>query len=132
MLNILIPIAIIFLLIIIFQIGKIFEFLGIIKDEKDAHRSHYSINGFLLLMFMIIGLVAAFWYTFSFDRYLPPSASIHGDWIDEMFMVTLLFTGIVFIFTEVLLFYFAYKYHHKEGRKGLFYPDNHKLKYTQK
>jgi cytochrome c oxidase subunit II len=33
-------------------------------------------------------------------------------------------TGVVFIITNVLLFWFSYKYQHKEGQRALFYPDN--------
>ena len=44
-----------------------------------------------------------------------------------MFNLTLLFTGIVFVLTQILLFYFAYKYSGKTGRKALFMPHDNKL-----
>src|SRR6476661_5809621 len=34
---------------------------------------------------------------------------------------------VVFVMTQVALFYFAYKYQEKEGQKAYFYPHNNKL-----
>jgi cytochrome c oxidase subunit 2 len=44
-----------------------------------------------------------------------------------MFWLTMAVTGVVFVLTQVLLFYFAWKYQYKAGTKALFYPDNNKL-----
>ena len=47
---------------------------------------------------------------------LPPSFStVSGD-IDGIYYVILWITGIAFVITEALLFYFIFKYRHKEGR----------------
>jgi cytochrome c oxidase subunit 2 len=51
---------------------------------------------------------------------LPPSFStVSGD-IDGIYMVILWITGITFFITEGLLFYFIFKYRHKEGRKATY------------
>jgi len=50
------------------------------------------------------------------------AASIHGKSLDGLFDTTLVFTGIVFILTQIALFWFAYKYREQEGRKSLFLP----------
>ncbi len=51
---------------------------------------------------------------------LPPSFStVSGD-IDGIYMVILWITGIAFFITEGLLFYFIFKYRHKEGRKATY------------
>jgi cytochrome c oxidase subunit 2 len=44
-----------------------------------------------------------------------------------MFNVTLFFTGIVFVITHILLFYFSWKYSAKKGKKALFIPHDNKL-----
>jgi cytochrome c oxidase subunit 2 len=44
-----------------------------------------------------------------------------------MFMVTLILTGIVFVITQVLLFWYGFKYKADGKRKALYYPDNHKI-----
>jgi len=42
-------------------------------------------------------------------------------------MITTAVTGLVFIITQFLLFYFAWKYQAKEGKKAFYYPHNNKL-----
>jgi cytochrome c oxidase subunit II len=54
-------------------------------------------------------------------------ASIHAAAIDKLFDITLFFTGIVFVVTQIALFYFAYKYREMKGRKVLFIPHDNKL-----
>jgi cytochrome c oxidase subunit 2 len=44
-----------------------------------------------------------------------------------MLYITLAVTFVVFLITQIGLFYFAYKYQEKEGRKAFFYPHNNKL-----
>ncbi|MEZ4948412.1 MAG: hypothetical protein R2784_03320 [Saprospiraceae bacterium] len=53
------------------------------------------------------------------------AASAHGGNLDFMFDLTLVFTGIVFILTQILLFWFVYKY---AGRKGKSYFQAHDTK----
>ncbi len=55
------------------------------------------------------------------------SASVEGQQIDTLFMVTTLITGIVFFITQIALFWFAFKYQEKDNRKAYFYPHNTKL-----
>ena len=45
-----------------------------------------------------------------YNIWLPRDVSEHGRTIDGLFMFILWLTGIVFIATEVALFYFAWKY----------------------
>jgi cytochrome c oxidase subunit 2 len=56
-----------------------------------------------------------------------PSASDHGENIDRMMWITFAVTGFVFIITQILLFWFAYRYQEKEGEKALYIPHNNKL-----
>jgi cytochrome c oxidase subunit 2 len=55
------------------------------------------------------------------------SASIQGEKVDEMIWVTLIITGIVFVITQVLLFWFAFKYQEKDNRKVFFFAHSTKL-----
>lgn len=91
-----------------------------------------SINSKLLLGFMIIGMGAAIWEFFVHGKLTyfsqEPSAE-HGKIMDEMFMITLVLTGIVFIVTQILLFWYAYKYKQSAKRKALYYADNHRLEF---
>ena len=55
------------------------------------------------------------------------SASVQGEKVDEMLHVTLIITGIVFIITQVLLFWFAYRYQESDKRKALYFPHNNTM-----
>jgi cytochrome c oxidase subunit II len=55
------------------------------------------------------------------------SASIEGEQIDFMLYLTIGVTGVIFIITQVLLFWFAFKYQEKEGKKAFFFAHNTKL-----
>src|SRR5690606_11175077 len=60
-------------------------------------------------------------------KILPESASDHGEKIDSMIWITLAITGFVFIVTQILLFWYAFKYQEKEGRKPYYFPHSNKL-----
>ena len=50
--------------------------------------------------------------------WLPEVASTYGPRIDHLFYIILYLTGGSFILTEAVLFYFAFKYRHREGRRS--------------
>jgi len=50
--------------------------------------------------------------------WLPVVASTYGPKIDHIYFVILYLTGGSFILTEALLFYFGWKYRHREGRRA--------------
>jgi cytochrome c oxidase subunit 2 len=56
-----------------------------------------------------------------------PAASEHGEKIDLMMWITLAITGLVFFLTQILLFWFSFKYQYTEKRKAFYYPHNNKL-----
>jgi cytochrome c oxidase subunit 2 len=56
-----------------------------------------------------------------------PAASVQGEKVDEMLWITLAITGIVFIATQILLFWFAYKYQEDDNRKVFFFAHSTKL-----
>jgi cytochrome c oxidase subunit II len=58
---------------------------------------------------------------------LGSAASDHGVDVDNMMMITIIITGIVFVITQFLLFWFAYKYQASEKRKAFYFPHNNKL-----
>jgi cytochrome c oxidase subunit 2 len=60
-------------------------------------------------------------------KILGDAASDHGEKIDKMLYITLAITGVVFFITQILLFWFAFKYQYSEKRKPFYYPHNNKL-----
>lgn len=116
--------------IVIFQIAKASEYVNVLKGEEKSRRQNNKINGFLLLAFLIFGLLGAWWCNhLYYGKTLFPqgSASVEGVYIDNMLMITIWITGVVFIATQVLLFWFSYKYQESDKRKAYFFPHNNKL-----
>ncbi len=121
-------IALVLGFVIIFQIAKASEYVAILRGEEKARKETNRINAFLLLAFLIIGLFGV-WYCNEKlkGKILGEPASEHGERIDTMIWITLVVTGIVFLITQVLLFWFAYKYQETDERKAFYYPHNNKL-----
>lgn len=116
--------------IVIFQIAKASEYVSVLKGEEKTKQQNNRINAFLMLGFMIIGFIGV-WYCndklYSQTLFPQGSASVEGEEIDRMFMITTAVTGLVFVITQFLLFYFSWKYQAKEGRKAFYFPHNNKL-----
>ena len=121
--------AILFLgFLITFQIAKASEYVGILKGEKKTLEQNNRVNAFLLVLFLVLGLIGVYWCHELFKgKTLGAAASDHGEKIDFMLKITLIITGAVFVLTQVLLFWFAFKYQYSEKRKALYQPHNNKL-----
>lgn len=126
--NTWIVIALILGFIITFQIAKASEYVAVLRGEEKTRRENNRINAFGLLAFLVLGLIGV-WYCNDIlkGKILGEAASDHGERIDLMLYVTTAITGIVFVITQVLLFWFGYKYQEKENRKAFYFPHNNKL-----
>ena len=116
--------------VVIFQIAKASEYVSVLKGEEKARKQNNKINGFLLLGFLVFGLLGA-WYCndLYYGKTLFPqgSASIEGEKIDTMMWITLGVTGAVFVITQFLLFWFAFKYQASDNRKAFYFAHSNKL-----
>jgi cytochrome c oxidase subunit II len=110
-------------IIYIFDIGALSERL---TGKKVI--SWNNLNGWLAMIFLIAGLGGvAYELIYHGKHLLPVSASEHGSSIDSMFNWTFGFTFVVFIITEVLLFYFMYRYKYRKGEKAAYFYHNNQL-----
>jgi len=116
--------------VVIFQIAKASEYVSVLKGENKTRKQNNKINAFFLLGFLIFGLIGA-WYCndlyYGKTLFIQGSASVEGEKIDSMLLITILITGIVFVITQVLLFWFAFKYQENDNRKAFYFPHNTKL-----
>ncbi|MBD0278135.1 MAG: cytochrome c oxidase subunit II, partial [Flavisolibacter sp.] len=114
--------------IVTFQIAKASEYVSILRGEERTRRENNRINAFLLLLFLFVGLFGV-WYCNERlkGKILGEAASDHGERIDTMLWITIIITGIVFIITQVLLFWFSYRYQEREERRAFYYPHNNRL-----
>ncbi|TDH24028.1 cytochrome c oxidase subunit II [Segetibacter sp. 3557_3] len=120
--------AVILLFVIIFQIAKASEYVDILKGEERSRKHNNKINGFLMIVFLVLGLIGVYYcHEILKGRLLGESASVEGEKVDSMMNLTIIVTGIVFFITQILLFWFSYKYQEKENRKAFFFPHNNRL-----
>ena len=116
--------------IVIIQIAKASEYVSVLKGEDVSRKQNNKINGFLMVVFLVLGLIGV-WYCN--NLYLGKtllsvdSASVEGARVDSMLWITIAVTGSVFLATQIILFWFAYRYQEKEQRKVFYFPHNNKL-----
>lgn len=81
---------------------------------------------FFWIAFLVLATVGSIAYS---DRmiFMHEAASAHGQDIDTMMFNTTLIAILVVLVTGTLLFYFSWRYQHREGEKALFYPHNNRL-----
>lgn len=114
--------------LITFQIAKASEYVAVLRGEEKARKQTNKVNAFLLLVFLIVGLIGVYYCNEKLKgKILGAPASDHGVLIDRMLYITIALTGIVFVITQVALFWFSYKYQESDKRKAYFYPHNNKL-----
>ncbi len=121
---------IVLVFLVIFQISKASEYVSVLKGEEKSRKQNNKINGFLMIVFLILGLIGVWWCNDLFyHRTLlyTGSASSQGKKIDEMMWITLIITGVVFFITQILLFWFSYKYQESDKRKSLYFTHSNKL-----
>lgn len=130
MTQILLIAIVVMIFVVIFQISKASEYVSVLKGEEKARKQNNKINAFLLIAFLIFGLIGVWWCNDIFyDRTLfkQGAASEMGEKIDLMLYITIGVTGVVFLITQVLLFWFCFKYQEKDDRKAFYFPHNTKL-----
>jgi cytochrome c oxidase subunit II len=116
--------------LVTFQIAKASEYVSVLKGEDKTFKQNNRINAALFIVFLVLGLIGAYWCNELFYKKTllwVPAASDHGQKIDTMLWLTLGVTGVVFFLTQILLFWFTWKYQYSEKRKPLFLSHNNKL-----
>jgi cytochrome c oxidase subunit 2 len=121
--------VIVLIFVVIFQIAKASEYVSVLKGEEVSRKQNNKINGFLMVAFLVLGMIGV-WYCnklyFHKTLLAVDSASYEGARVDSMLWITIAVTGIVFVLTQAVLFWFAFKYQ-DSGRKVFYFPHNNKL-----
>lgn len=73
---------------------------------------------FWSLLFLLVPILGVLCFALApaMGYWLPPDISEHGHRIDHLFMFCLYLTGVVFIATEVVLFWFMWRYDGRTNR----------------
>lgn len=125
-------IVLVFILVAIWQMVKIFDLTQGKTAESNnqvANDQDNKINGYLMLGFLIFIYVITIMCFVMFGDFplMSNSASEHGPGIDNLMIISMIVIFFVQTVTQFLLHYFAFKYRGEKGKKALFYADNNKL-----
>lgn len=129
--GLLIVLTVVLILVVIIQISKASEYVSVLKGRDKADAQSNKVNGALMIVFLILGLIGVYiCHELLKDKLLPVAASVQGAAIDKLIWWTGLITAIVFLLTQILLFYFAFRYQAKPDKKAKYFPVNYKLEVT--
>jgi cytochrome c oxidase subunit 2 len=119
---------IILVFVIIYQIGKASEYAAILRGEKKVNAQVNRAIAFLLVAMFVLGLWGI-WECHNYfkDMMLPIAACKTGERYDAMFNTTVVVTGIVFLLTQAVLFWFCFKYQASDKRTTYFFAHSNKL-----
>ncbi|MGI9192229.1 MAG: cytochrome c oxidase subunit II [Chitinophagaceae bacterium] len=114
--------------VVLYQVSRSSELVARIQGEEHFDKKRNKLLGASMLVLWVV-LMVGFYACHQYMMPLmgPEAASDHGKDYDFMFLVTLIVTGIVFLITQFLLFWFAYKYQRDENRKTVFFSHSNKL-----
>jgi cytochrome c oxidase subunit II len=116
--------------IITFLVYRIVYFLFIKKTLRVITNKTGSVNACIFPVFFVVGMSLLTWYSLiNPNKFFRDASSIHGEWIDETFWTTLVITGLVFLATQFMLFYFPFHYRMKEAKPAVYYPNNFRLEF---
>jgi len=124
--------ALFFILIFIViatAIWQFFKLIGLTKKNQVTTEKENNINGWLMLGLGVFIYALMFISIYKFKIVLLPklSASLEGEHIDRLFIITMVIIFIVQFIMQFLIFFFSFKYRGVKGRKAIFYADSHKL-----
>jgi len=125
-------IVLVFILVAIWQMVKIFDLAqakgenSSVATEKDNTMNAYLMMGFLAFIYIITIVCFAKWGDLPL---MSNAASEHGSTVDNLMIISMVLIFFVQTITQFLLHYFAFKYKGEKGRKALFFADNNKLEF---
>jgi len=110
------------------QIAKIF---GFTKSDQVASKKENNVNGWLMLAMLVFVHGLLIYCVVAYGDVLLPqlSASKEGEHIDLLFKITFGLILFVQFITQILVFFFSFKYRGNIDRKAVFFADSHKLEF---
>lgn len=130
MTKLLILLVIILGILAIAQLARVYELTSRLrgKREEEISDADNRFNGRMMLVFMVAYFAFFLWLVLRYkDRMLPVAASAHGVDTDALLNFNWLLLITAFALTNVLLFWFSYKYIYNKDRRAHWYPHNNRL-----
>lgn len=97
------------------------------RNRNDVSKSGKSTEALLFAVFLIF--VAVFGALSFCKPWLPPLASNRVS-IDQLFHVTLIITGVVFVFVQATTGFFIWRFSKENNDRALYHPHNRRLEIT--
>ncbi len=130
MVYVIVTLSVVFLALaalIVSRMSSVVKSVSETAEDAEIGTSN-RINGALFMAFFIFGLIGIVWsYLHAQQYFLPEASSPHGRRTDFLFWLSMGIIMVAFIVTNILLFYFPWRYQYKAGRRAAYYPENHKL-----
>jgi cytochrome c oxidase subunit 2 len=102
-----------------------------VRDFKGEGLDYVKLSKSNSKYFALFGIafIGFFAFCFNYLKYasLPVAASITGQKIDNLFLVTAIITGVVFLLCHIALFAFVYLYYQRKDRKAVFFAHSSTL-----
>mgnify|MGYP001194668321 CR=1 FL=1 len=116
------------------QLMKIYQLADKVRGQKSQEkitRNENMMMANLMLVFMCLFFGFTIWLMFKYgaNSGLYEAATVHGKEIDDLLMFNWYIILPVFFITNFLLFFFSWKYYHREERKATFISHNNKLEF---
>jgi cytochrome c oxidase subunit II len=131
MTSLLVIIVLFLLAVAIWQLTKIFDLtqVGVKSDNSQvANDKDNNIQGYIMFGFLAFIYIFTIYGLFKWGPLvLHTPASAHGSEIDSLMDVTWIVIFFVQAVTQVLLYYFGFKYRGKKENKALYFSDSNKL-----
>ncbi len=128
--NILLILAVVFGTLVLVRLANVAAIASKLSGENEEaeQESANRWNSIGMLTFLIVGLITMFYLINAYaPLMLPVSASEHGVAIDELMNINWIVLFITFLITQILLFFFAFKYKFNKNRRSFYFHDNNKL-----
>ncbi|MEO0311266.1 MAG: hypothetical protein RIQ89_923 [Bacteroidota bacterium] len=131
MTSLLVFIVLILATITIVRLVRVLELVNELRGEEEpVTNTDNKFNSRMMLVFLFVGLLGMLYFTLDAKKYLlPVSASKHGVETDALLDINFALIIVVFVITQILLFWYGFKYRGDKNRRAYFYPDNHKLEF---
>jgi cytochrome c oxidase subunit II len=133
MISFLIFLVVLFAVILIAQLVRIYELVTVLKggasDDRVSHSDNKN-NANMMLAFIIAFLGFFVWQIVAWRGFLlPEPSSEHGVEVDQLFDFNMIILIVVFVATHILLFFFAFKYYFRKDRKAYYFTHSNKLEF---
>ncbi|MBK7384608.1 MAG: hypothetical protein IPI81_14955 [Flavobacteriales bacterium] len=112
------------------QVARVYELTSRLrgKREEDISPADNRMNARLMWAFLVAYFAFFIWLIVAYkDKMLPVAASTQGVETDWLMNFNWAILAVMFVVTNVLLFFFAGKYVYSKDRRAFWFPHNNKL-----